>query len=372
MSQPRFRLLLTADAVGGVWQYSLDLARGLSRLGVDVVLAVLGPAPSRAQRLAATTVPRLKVIETGLALDWMAEDANAIHAAGDAVAQLALELDVDLIQLHSAALLAGGGFAVPAVAVHHSCVASWWEAVQGTALPEDFSWRTEIMRAGLKAADAVVTPSLAFSEVTARLYGLAETPRTVHNGRTPIVRKAQAEHDFVFTAGRLWDEGKNLHTLDAAAKNVAVPVHAAGPLSGPNGTQVIFQHLHCLGSLGEDELGQWLAAKPVFVSTAFYEPFGLAVLEAAQAGCPLVLSDIPTFRELWGDVAIFVDPRDEAGFTRAISDLVCDDFQRSHLGAKAKDRASRYTPDVMAAQMAALYRSLLPAVPRPLLAACAA
>ncbi len=96
------------------------------------------------------------------------------------------------------------------------------------------------------------------------------------------------------------------------------------------------------------------------------------MLEAAQAGCPLVLSDIPTFRELWGDVAIFVDPRDEAGFTRAISDLVCDDFQRSHLGAKAKDRASRYTPDVMAAQMAALYRSLLPAVPRPLLAACAA
>ena len=40
--------------------------------------------------------------------------------------------------------------------------------------------------------------------------------------------------------------------------------------------------------------------------TALYEPFGLAVLEAAQAGCALVLSDIPTFRELWDGAALFV------------------------------------------------------------------
>ena len=51
-----------------------------------------------------------------------------------------------------------------------------------------------------------------------------------------------------------------------------------------------------------------MARTAVFVSPALYEPFGLAVLEAAQAGCALVLSDIPTFRELWDGVALFVAP----------------------------------------------------------------
>ena len=71
-------------------------------------------------------------------------------------------------------------------------------------------------------------------------------------------------------------------------------------------------------------------------------------------------------------MAIFVDPRDEEGFTRAIAELVGDDFERAVLGRAAKERAALYTPDAMAAQMASLYRSLLPAVRRPVLAALAA
>jgi glycosyltransferase involved in cell wall biosynthesis len=241
--------------------------------------------------------------------------------------------------------------------------------VQGTELPDDFAWRTELNRAGLHAADAVVTPTAAFGEAVRRRYGLAEAPRTVHNGRTPRDVPTSAPHDFVFTAGRLWDEGKNLGTLDAAARTIAVPVRAAGPLKGPNGAEVIFDNIHCLGALEEVELARWLSARPVFVSAALYEPFGLAVLEAASAGCPLILSDIPTFRELWSDVAIFVQPRDEEGFTRAIAGLVGDDFERAVLGRAARERAARFTPDAMAAQMASLYRALLPAVRRPVLAA---
>ena len=38
-------VLMTADAVGGVWTYALDLARGLSAQGVQVSLALLGPEP---------------------------------------------------------------------------------------------------------------------------------------------------------------------------------------------------------------------------------------------------------------------------------------------------------------------------------------
>lgn len=369
MTADALKVLVTVDAVGGVWQYGTELAAGLSRLGIRTLLAVMGPAPSEEQRAAAAALPGVELAETGLALDWLAEDGAALRRAGDAIRQLAHEWGAAIVQLNTPALAAATEFDLPVVAVQHSCVATWWEAVQGTALPEDFAWRTELNRLGLHAADAVVTPTAAFGEAVRRLYKLPQPPRTVHNGRTPLDVPSGAPHDFVFTAGRLWDEGKNLGTLDAAARGIAVPIRAAGPLKGPNGAEVMFDNIHCLGTLGESELARWLAARPVFVSAALYEPFGLAVLEAASAGCPLILSDIPTFRELWHDVAYFVPARDEEGFTRAIAGLVGDDFERAVMGRAARERAARFTPDAMAAQMASIYRGLLPAVQRPVLAA---
>lgn len=350
------RLLLTTDAVGGVWQYSVDLARALAPLGIETILALLGPPPSPAQR---RTAKALRLIDTGLPLDWLATDAGEIARAGDQLARLARRVGADIVQTGNAALLAQAPFAMPVVAVQHSCLASWWQAVRGTALPRDFAWRTELVGAGLDAADLVVAPTAAFAAVTRRTYGLSVAPRAVHNGRAPLPLAPRAPHDCAFTAGRLWDGGKDLATLDAAAALLPVPVHAAGPLAGPNGAAIAFEAVHALGELDEAAMGQWLSARPVFVSTALYEPFGLAVLEAAAAGCPLVLSDIPTFRELWDGAARFVPQRDAQAFARAIGDLVGDDRARDSLGRAARQRAARFTPAATADAMATVYLDLL-------------
>ncbi len=81
---------------------------------------------------------------------------------------------------------------------------------------------------------------------------------------------------------------------------------AAGPTAGPDGQRVGLANAFALGAIDAAEMRRRLARAGVFVSLAAYEPFGLAVLEAALSGCALVLSDIPTFRELWGEVALFV------------------------------------------------------------------
>lgn len=350
------RVLLATDAVGGVWRYSLDLARGLAASGYEAVLALLGPAPGPAQRGAARG---LRLIETGLPLDWLAADRSSLRRAAKALAALARREGAELVQVGSAALLADAAFDMPTVAVQHSCLASWWKAVRGTPLPPDFRWRTDLVRAGLQAADAIVAPTRAFASVTRRLYDLPGAPRTVHNGRSALPLTEAARHDCVFTAGRLWDEGKNLATLDAAAARLPVPVHAAGPMAGPNGARIAFEAVHPLGELGEAEIGAWLAARPVFASAALYEPFGLAVLEAASAGCPLVLSDIPSFRELWDGAALFVPALDSAAFAAAIGDLVGDDFRRDALGRAARERAARYNVRAMADAMAAIYDGLI-------------
>jgi glycosyltransferase involved in cell wall biosynthesis len=351
-------LLLTADAVGGVWQYSLDLAHGLAQRGVETTIAVLGPSPTAAQQAEAIRIPRLRLIDTGLPLDWLAPSADEVRRSGERIAALAVRLGADLVQLHAPALAAEARFSVPIVGVNHSCLASWWDAVVGGSPSGDFAWRAELAGRGLGAADVAVAPTEAFAEMTQRANRLKRRPVAVHNGRSPLLLPAAARHDFAFTAGRLWDRGKNVATLDRAAALLPVPLYAAGATAGPGGERIALANASPLGVLETAELAHWLAPRPVFVSAARYEPFGLAVLEAAAAGCPLVLSDIPTFRELWDGAAVFVEPSDAEGFAAAIGEIVGDDSVRTSKGGAAQERAARYTPAATASAMAAIYARL--------------
>jgi glycosyltransferase involved in cell wall biosynthesis len=102
-----------------------------------------------------------------------------------------------------------------------------------------------------------------------------------------------------------------------------------------------------------------MQAAAIFVSPARYEPFGLSVLEAAGAGCALVLSDIPTFRELWDGAAIFVSADDAGGLRGALIDLCADSRSRAWLQQAALTRAENYSMQQMTAGYGRLYRRLL-------------
>ena len=353
------RLFMTADAVGGVWSYALDLAHGLRAGGAHVVLAVLGPEPSPVQRRQAADAG-VSLLATGLDLDWTAETAVAAREAGSAVARLAASADPDIVHLHSAGLLAGQSYPVPVVVTCHSCIATWWQAVHGGSLPPHLAWQRERTAAGYAKADALIAPSAAFSAATMSAYGHSIAPLVVRNGRASHqAREPIGRVDAVFTSGRLWDFGKDLATLDDAAASLPWPVLAAGPLDGPNGERASFSHLQATGRLSHDQVANHLAASPIYATSARYEPFGLGVLEAAQAGCALVLSDIPTFRELWDGVAIFVQPGDAQGYAAAVTDLMHDPVRRAALGDAARVRAGRYTVDAMVAGTLAVYQSQL-------------
>jgi glycosyltransferase involved in cell wall biosynthesis len=361
-SDRKLKLLMTADAVGGIWPYALDLARGLATHEVETTLAVLGPRPRADQMAEAGAVPGLNLLVTDLPLDWTATTPDEVKHAAAAVAALTDEIGPDIVHLNSAALGTAGRFRAPVVVGCHSCVATWWEAVRSGPVPEDFLWRARLVQQGYRTADALIAPTAAFADVTRQTYGLLEAPRVVHNGRSIAPHRPDRpafSSSFAFTAGRLWDEGKNLAALDRAAGRLSAPVVAAGPLKGPNGTRIDFQHLKTMGQLDESDIARWLKAAPIFVSTALYEPFGLSVLEAAQAGCPLVLSDIPSFRELWDGVAIFVAPEDDRVIAGAIEHTMGDPAFRARLGAAAQKRARNYSVEAMAAGVFEIYRALL-------------
>ncbi|URD60793.1 glycosyltransferase family 4 protein [Sphingomonas sp. KRR8] len=353
----RRRLLLTTDAVGGVWTYSLDLAREVAAQDdMVVLLAVLGPAPNAEQLDAAAAIPGLQLIDTGLPLDWTAGSAEEVRAAANALALLAEQSGADLVQIHAPAL-ALASYPVPVITVVHSCVATWWSAIRSGSLPADLAWRRDLATEGLRRSDLLAAPSRSFATALRDTYGLKHAPIDVPNGRVPLTAGSEiAPGGFVLTTGRLWDEGKNIATFDQAAALTALPFRAAGASEGPNGAAIQLRHAEALGQVDESTLTALLSKRPIFVSPARYEPFGLSVLEAAQAGCPLVLSDIPTFRELWDGAALFADTAEQ--IAAAVERLTGEDEAR-RFGDAARTRATRFSPQATARAMLTHYNSLL-------------
>jgi glycosyltransferase involved in cell wall biosynthesis len=344
---------MTADAVGGVWTYSVDLARALAAHGVITTLAVMGPPPAQAHRMEALGVD---LIVTGLDLDWRAGTVQAVASAARRMAKLAQSCQPDVVHLNSPSLAGLAPFGPKVVGACHSCTATWWEATQTGDLPDHLRWQRDVLARGYAACDVLVAPTAAFARATARHYGCH--PRAVNNGRTAWGNGAGERERCVLTAGRLWDCAKNLATLDAAAGMLDAPVYAAGALRMPPGGAVYVSHVTPLGSLTSAALRRRMARSAIFASLAVYEPFGLSVLEAAQCGCALVLSDIETFRELWEGAAIFVQATDARGCAEVLENLLNNPALTASWAASAQARARSYTLERMAGNMHELYCGL--------------
>ena len=121
---------MTADTIGGVWIYSIELAHALAEQGVEVVLATMGRPLDAVQWAEARAVPGLRVYESSYKLEWMEHPWADVAAAGTWLLQLEDELCPDVVHVNGYAH-AALPWRAPTIVVGHSCVFSWWEAVRG-------------------------------------------------------------------------------------------------------------------------------------------------------------------------------------------------------------------------------------------------
>jgi glycogen synthase len=353
------RVLMTTDAVGGVWTYVLELCDALAAHDVDVVLASMGPLPSEAQRHDAACIANLHLTTSQYKLEWMDEPWSDVERAGEWLLKLADDEHVDLVHLngYSHAVLA---WTKPVVVVAHSCVYSWWHAVHGSRPPQTWEHYRHMVENGLNHASAIVAPTESFLACLRRSYTFATPHRVIPNARSAAdLRSATIKAPFVLASGRLWDEAKNFKMLDEAALGLPWPILAAGETISPDGTPTGAKRLRCLGTQTRAQLASLLKRAAIFVHPALYEPFGLSVLEAAHAGCALVLADIPTLRELWNGAARFIDPRDSSAVRDALQTLIADDSQRRLLGERARQRAQEFGVERMGEAYRSLYEKVL-------------
>jgi glycosyltransferase involved in cell wall biosynthesis len=351
------RVLITLDAVGGVWRYAIDVARGLEAFGVECLLVGFGPEPGAAQRAACG---RSELVWTHEPLDWMVADGDLLDRGTKLVADLAQEWNADILHLNLPSQAAGLPDGCPVVVASHSCVPTWWRAVQGTDLPNGWVWQIERNRAGFQRADAIIAPSKSHAAALEGVYGGLPLLHKIHNA-TGVEPADEPKEPVVLSVGRWWDSGKNGVVLDEAAAAMPWPVVLAGPLNGPSGQQVDFRNVQTTGALPHTDILGLMRRSAVFAAPSRYEPFGLAVVEAAICGAALVLADIPTFRELWDGAALFVSPDDSSGWARAVSELAEDGVLRGWLSAEARARARNFTLSRQAAQLHALYSVLVTA-----------
>jgi glycosyltransferase involved in cell wall biosynthesis len=355
------KILMTADTVGGVWTYALDLARALEPHGVEIALATLGAAMSPQQKRDAAARRNVVVVhESTYKLEWMESPWEDVKRSGQWLLDLERQFKPDLVHLNGYAH-ARLPFAAPVVVVAHSCVLSWWQAVKGEAAPPSWDrYRAEVA-AGLEAADAVAAPTRAMLDTLEANYRVhLRHKRVIHNGRDGSLYRPARKESFVLAAGRLWDEAKNVAALQAVAPRLLWPVCVAGAAKGPDGNgRAMGGGVLALGKLEPRALSRWFARADVYALPARYEPFGLSAVEAALSGCALVLGDIPSLREVWGDAAVFVPPDDLEALERQLASLIADPHRRKALAGRAIERAHHYTLHRMAEGYVALYRQAL-------------
>lgn len=350
--------MLSADAVGGVWTYALELATGLAEQGIEVLVAVLGPPPAPEQCAAAERVAGLTLRHGDFPLEWMQDAVPEQAAAGEWLLALAREWKPDVVHLNHY----GHGhleWPAPALVVAHSCVGSWFECVRGEPAGPEWEGYRRLLARGLQGAPMVIAPTQAMLDATQRLYGPFRASRVIHNGRRAADFPAGDKAPHILSAGRLWDEAKNVGTLARIAGELPWPVRVAGDTAHPEGGDAAFEGVHLLGRLDPAAMARAYAQASIYALPARYEPFGLSALEAALAGCALVLGDIASLRELWNGAAVFVPPDDGAALAQALRGLIEDAPRRDELARRAHERALGYDSARMVARYLQTYSELV-------------
>lgn len=349
------RVLMTADTLGGVWTYTVELAHALRARDIEVHVATMGAPLTSAQR---AQVSGIAIHESAYRLEWMQAAQNDVTYAGTWLMELETQIRPDIVHLNQFAFGALP-FIAPKLVVAHSCVLSWWRAVHGQAAPAEWNCYREMVASGLQGADLVAAPTAAMLGTLVHNYGFRRGGIVIPNGRTAAQFVRRDKEPFIMAAGRLWDAAKNLEALECVAPELAWPVRVAGSHAHPDGGVRAARNVQNLGELTCEALSDQLGHAAIYALPARYEPFGLSALEAGLGGCALVLGDIASLREVWEDAALYVSPGDHKALRSTLARLITDARLRTAMADRAHSCALRYTPQRMAQHYVLAYDRVL-------------
>lgn len=172
----------------------------------------------------------------------------------------------------------------------------------------------------------------------------------------------------MLAVGRLWDAGRqvslltqHMHPLpvcivgsDTPVPAPKIPIRADVKLSTDNACVAL------KGPQTEAQLRTLYSRAAIYAATSRYEPFGMAALEAALSRCAIIANDIASFREIWGDAALYFRANDATSLAEAIRRLSEErDLCRGYANRAYQRARERFTAKRMIDEYLELYESLL-------------
>ena len=174
-------------------------------------------------------------------------------------------------------------------------------------------------------------------------YGAVDSTRFHRLSSVPAT-----EHPFALAVSSI-DPRKNFPMLVKAFKGIeGCLLYIVGKqnhvFSQQNGLDEELPNVRFLGRVSDEELTRLYNQAVCFIFPSIYEGFGLPLLEAMTCGCPVLASDIPVFREVCGDAAIYFNPYDETSIRNAIAHfLSLNKEEQEKLQTAGYEHAQRYS-----------------------------
>ncbi|MFA5792365.1 MAG: glycosyltransferase family 1 protein [Candidatus Gracilibacteria bacterium] len=220
----------------------------------------------------------------------------------------------------------------------------------------------------LKKCEKIIVPSNAVKEDLIVAYDILPDKIEViwHglNGLSVVSKKViqdllneykiSSDEPLFFYLGRI-EKKKNISTLLDAFKKVCEAFPNAQLVMGGgtgNATNELLkkiaeyglkENVFYLGYLNEIEIAVFFNTATAFVFPSLEEGFGLPILQAFSANCPVICSDIPVFKEIADDAVLYANPHKSDAFAEAMKNLINDKKLRADLITKGKNRLKKFS-----------------------------
>ncbi|MEM8791667.1 MAG: glycosyltransferase [Pseudomonadota bacterium] len=353
--------LVNSLGAGGAERFTFDLAVAQAAAGHEVAILSLSTAAELGDT-SGVEARRIKQLHnSGIDHQILGHRHRRwLISATAPLRRILAERRPDIVHAHlltALLMLRLAGRRPPVVATHHN-----------TALPTS----PAIFRAGAARASALVAISKPALPILEQVYrGPIEL---IHNGisdhGTAPKPRDGAGPLRVISLGHMKPAKNYLHLVEIAAtlrdRGLEVEFQIAG--DGPERVAVerriaelgLPDSIALLGS--REDTASLLAASDLYLLTSTKEGMPIALIEAMQAGLPIVSSDVGGCAEvigLDGEAGFLVPPGDTAAFAERIATLAGDRSLRERMGLVARERAKLFTIETAARYYEALYRRVL-------------
>jgi len=235
-----------------------------------------------------------------------------------------------------------------------------WLAVKRAAkiiVPSKW-WKKELVRRYALGPDKIV---VTYEGVDEKFH----QPPTANHKSPKILEKYKITKPYVIYAGSLYPH-KNVERLVEAVVRLrlSLVIVCVRSVFLDRFKQKIKKlkaekFVNLVGFVSDEELVVLYSQAEAFVFPSLLEGFGLPGLEAMAADCPVVCSNIPVLREVYGEAAEYFNPLDVKDMTKKIKLVIKDDERKQKLKKLGLELVKKYSWKKMAKETLSVYQEAM-------------